>query len=120
MENILIAYPKCSTCKKAKKFLVEKKICFVERDITKENPTKEEIKSWMAQGKIDIKKFFNSSGNKYKELNLKEKLPLMTEDEMLNVLSSDGMLVKRPILVTNNQILIGFKINQWEQVLNQD
>ena len=117
MENLFIHYPKCSTCQKAKKWLQENKISFIERDIVKENPRKEELKKWINESKIDIKKFFNTSGLKYKELNLKEKLPNMTEEEKLKLLATDGMLVKRPIFITDKTILIGFKESKWNEEL---
>ena len=117
MENLFIHYPKCSTCQKAKKWLQENKISFIERDIVKENPRKEELKKWISESKIDIKKFFNTSGLKYKELNLKEKLPNMTEEEKIELLATDGMLVKRPIFITDKTILIGFKESKWNEEL---
>ena len=117
MENLFINYPKCSTCQKAKKWLQENKISFIERNIVEENPKKEELKKWINESKIDIKKFFNTSGLKYKELNLKEKLPNMTEEEKIKLLATDGMLVKRPILITDKVILIGFKESKWNEEL---
>ena len=117
MENLFIHYPKCSTCQKAKKWLQENKINFIERNIVEENPKKEELKKWINESKIDIKKFFNTSGLKYKELNLKEKLPNMTEEEKIKLLATDGMLVKRPILITDKVILIGFKESKWNEEL---
>ena len=117
MENLFINYPKCSTCQKAKKWLQENKISFIERNIVEENPKKEELEKWINEGKIDIKKFFNTSGLKYKELKLKEKLPNMTEEEKLKLLATDGMLVKRPILITDKVILIGFKESKWNEEL---
>ena len=117
MENLFIHYPKCSTCQKAKKWLQENKISFIERDIVKKNTKKEELEKWISESKIDIKKFFNTSGLKYKELNLKEKLPNMTEEEKIELLATDGMLVKRPIFITNKVILIGFKESKWNEEL---
>lgn len=105
MQNIFIEYPKCSTCKKAKKWLEENKIDFVERNIVTQTPTVEELTKWIKESKYDIKKWFNTSGLKYKELNLKEKIEL---------LASDGMLIKRPILLSDKGILIGFKQEMWE------
>lgn len=116
---LLLEYPKCSTCKKAIKFLNDNNITYKDRDITKEKPSKEELKTWIKQSGKDIKKFFNTSGMKYRELNLKEKLTNMTEEEKLDVLSSDGMLVKRPILIFKDKILIGFKEKEWEILKNE-
>lgn len=110
-----IEYPKCSTCKKAKCFLENNNIKFIERNIKEENPSYEELNNWINNYNIDIKKLFNTSGIKYKELNLKEKLDNMSKSEKLKLLSSDGMLVKRPILVNNDKILVGFKLSEWEE-----
>lgn len=115
---LFIQYPKCSTCKKAKKFLDDNKIKYDDRHIVEKNPTKEELKSYMKLGNIDIKKLFNTSGVKYKELSLKDKLPEMNEDEKLDLLSSDGMLVKRPLLIGEDFVLVGFKEDEWKKELN--
>lgn len=115
---LFIQYPKCSTCKKAKKFLDDNKIKYDDRHIVEKNPTKEELKSYIKLGNIDIKKLFNTSGVKYKELNLKDKLPEMNEDEKLDLLSSDGMLVKRPLLIGEDFVLVGFKEDEWKKELN--
>lgn len=117
MKNLLIEYPKCSTCQKAKKWLKDNQIEFEERHIVEENPTVEELKKWIPQSRKDMRKWFNTSGLKYKELNLKDKLPKMSEEEMLELLASNGMLVKRPILITENDIFIGFKENEWSSIL---
>ena len=117
MKNIFIEYPKCSTCKNAKKYLENNKIEYIDRNITLEVPTKEELKDWIIKSGKDIKKWFNTSGLVYKELNLKERLDEMTEDEKINLLSSNGMLIKRPILVTKNKVLIGFKEEEWKNIL---
>lgn len=109
MKKIFIEYPKCSTCKKAKKWLKENNIEFVERNIVTETPTTEELIQWIEKSGQDIKKWFNTSGLKYKELNLKDKLPTMTNEEKIKLLASDGMLIKRPILVSEKEIFIGFK-----------
>lgn len=109
MENLFLQYPKCSTCKKAKTFLQTNNIQFIDRDITKDNPTKQELKCWYEKSGLPLKKFFNTSGILYREMGLKDKLKNMTEDEMIELLSTNGMLVKRPILVTENQVLLGFK-----------
>ncbi len=109
MENLFLQYPKCTTCKKAKKFLEDNNISFINRDITIDNPTKEELKSWYEKSGLELKKFFNTSGVLYREMGLKDKIKNMTEDEMLELLSTDGKLVKRPILVNDNKVLVGFK-----------
>ena len=109
MENLFLQYPKCTTCKKAKKFLEDNNISFINRDITIDNPTKEELKSWYEKSGLELKKFFNTSGVLYREMGLKDKIKNMTEDEMLEILSTDGKLVKRPILVNDNKVLVGFK-----------
>ena len=115
--NLLIWYPRCSTCKNAKKWLEENNINFETRDIVLEVPTKDELSSWLKQTGYPIKKFFNTSGLKYKELKLKERLPQMSEDEQLELLASDGMLIKRPILVTSKTVLVGFKKDEWKENL---
>lgn len=117
MSNLLIEYPKCSTCQKAKKWLKENNIEFEERHIVEENPSVQELKEWIQLSGKEIKKWFNTSGMKYKELNLKEKLPTMSEQEKLEVLASDGMLVKRPLFITKDSILIGFKEAEWKEIL---
>lgn len=114
MKYLFLEYPKCSTCKKAKKWLEEHNIEFDERHIIEENPTKEELKEWIENSGLPIKRFFNTSGMKYRELNLKDKLQNMSEEEMIEVLVSDGMLVKRPIIIKNNIILTGFKEKEWQ------
>lgn len=116
MKKIFIEYPKCSTCKKAKKWLKENNIEFVERNIVTETPTTEELIQWIEKSGQDIKKWFNTSGLKYKELNLKDKLPTMTNEEKIKLLTSDGMLIKRPILVSEKEILIGFKEEMWKSI----
>lgn len=115
--NLFICYPKCSTCKKVKQFLEENNISFHERDIKKENPTKEEISSWSRKYNIPIRKFFNTSGILYRELSLKEKLDSMNEEEQLDVLSSDGMLVKRPIFITDTNLILGNSKKEYEALL---
>ena len=117
MKNLLIEYTKCSTCQKAKKWLKENHVEFEERHIVEENPTVEELKKWIPQSGKDMRKWFNTSGLKYKELKLKDKLPTMSEEEILELLASNGMLVKRPILLTENGILIGFKENEWSGIV---
>lgn len=117
MKNLFIEYPKCSTCQKAEKWLKENKIEYEKRNIVEENPNKEELKKWLEQSGKEIKKFFNTSGLKYKELNLKEKLSEMNDEEKIDLLSSDGMLVKRPLLITQKEILIGFREQEWSEKL---
>lgn len=114
---LFIQYPPCSTCQKAKKWLDDHGITYTDRHIKNEKPSYEELKTWYAASGLPLKKFFNTSGLLYKSLNLKEKLPAMTEEEQLQLLASDGMLVKRPIVVTEKTILVGFKEAQWEQLL---
>lgn len=114
---LFIEYPKCSTCKKAKKYLDDKKVSYEDRDIVLSKPTKSELSNWIKMSNKDINSFFNTSGIKYRQLNLKDKLKTMTEDEKIEILSSDGMLVKRPILVLDNHVLVGFKITEWENFL---
>lgn len=115
MKNIFIEYPKCSTCKKAKKWLEENKIDFEERNIVTETPTEKELTEWIDKSGQEIKKWFNTSGLKYKELKLKEKLTSMSDKEKIKLLASDGMLIKRPILISDKEILIGFKEEQWKK-----
>lgn len=117
MSSYLIGYEKCSTCKKAENFLKQHQLPYQKRDIKADNPRQEEIKKWSMLGNLPIKKFFNTSGNVYKSLNLKESLPSLTEQEQLEWLEKDGMLVKRPILVTPKTVLIGFRLSEWEKAL---
>ena len=116
---LFIEYPKCSTCKKAKKWLLDNNIEFTDRNIVEDTPTREELKKWIEESKKDIKNFFNTSGLKYKELNLKEKLINMTDEEKIKLLSSDGMLIKRPLVITENKILTGFKEEEWKENLKK-
>ena len=111
---LFVCYPKCSTCKKARKWLEENGIAFDERDIKEENPTRKELVKWHKQSGLPLRKFFNSSGMLYRDLQLKDKLPNMTEDEMYDLLASDGMLVKRPLLIKDDAVLVGFKQGEWE------
>lgn len=110
-----ICYPKCTTCQKAKKWLDDNKIEYTLRDIKTENPSYEELKEWYENSNLELKKFFNTSGLIYKSMELKNKLPDMTEDEQLKLLSTDGMLVKRPIVVGENFVLTGFKEKDWAE-----
>ena len=114
---LFICYPKCSTCKKAKKFLLDHQIEFDERHIVEEKLNKDELKALYLKSGLPLKKFFNTSGLKYKELGLKDKLPNMTEEEQLNLLGTDGMLVKRPLVIGDDFVLIGFKEPQWAEKL---
>lgn len=114
-----ICYPKCTTCQKAKKWLDDNKIEYELRDIKLNNPTLEELTEWYKKSGLPLKKFFNTSGLLYKSMDLKNKLPDMTEDEMLQLLSTDGMLVKRPILVADNFVLVGFKESEWNGKLKK-
>ncbi len=116
---LLIEYPKCSTCKKAKKWLDEQGFEYTDRHIKEKNPTYDELKEWKEASGLPIKKFFNTSGILYREMQLKDKLPNMTEEEMLRLLASDGMLVKRPLLVDGDVVLTGFKETEWEAKLTQ-
>lgn len=111
-----ICYPKCSTCKKAQKWLDDNGVEYEMRNIKENNPSYEELKIWYDKSGLPLKRFFNTSGNLYKSMNLKDKLPDMDEDEQLRLLATDGMLVKRPILVTENTVLVGFKEKEWENI----
>ena len=113
-----ICYPKCTTCQKAKKFLDEKGILYEERNIKEQNPTLDELKNWHKLSGLPLKKFFNTSGMLYRSMELAKKLPTMTEEEQLELLASDGMLVKRPIIVTDSTVLVGFKESEWEKLKN--
>lgn len=115
MEYLFVEYPKCSTCQKAKKWLESKNIKFEDRHIVEDTPSYDELKSWITKSRLDIKKFFNTSGLVYKNMNLKEKLNTMTEDEKIKLLASNGMLIKRPILVGENFVLVGFKELDWNK-----
>ncbi len=110
---LFIEYPKCTTCQKAKKFLTENNVNFTARHIKEDNPSYDELKSWYEKSGLPLKRFFNTSGLLYKSMDLKNKLPQMSEDEQLKLLSTDGMLVKRPILITETKILVGFRENEW-------
>lgn len=117
MSFLFIEYPKCTTCQRAKKWLIDKNIAFEDRNIVSNKPSKEELKRWIDANDYEIKKWFNTSGLKYKELNLKEKLKLLSDDEKIDLLASDGMLVKRPLLVSGNKVLVGFKEAEWETMI---
>ena len=117
MSYLFIQYPKCTTCQKAKKWLEENKISFIDRHIVEQNPTAEELKQWQAKSGLPLKRFFNTSGLLYKSMNLKEKLPEMSEEEQINLLATDGMLVKRPLVIGENLVLVGFKEAEWKNQL---
>ena len=112
---LFIEYPKCTTCQKAKKWLDEKGIEYSDRHIKEYNPTYDELKKWHEMSGLPMKKFFNTSGLLYKSMNLKDKIPEMSEDEQLKLLASDGMLVKRPLIVGDDYALTGFKAEEWEK-----
>ena len=114
---LFVCYPKCSTCMKAKKWLEENGLSFETRHIKEENPSAEELTAWISASGKSIKKFFNTSGKLYKEMQLKDRIPNMSEDEQIELLASDGMLVKRPILVQNEKVLVGFKEKEWQEIL---
>lgn len=114
---ILLCYSKCSTCQKAKKWLEAHGISYGNREIKTENPTVEELKLWHEKSGLPLKRFFNTSGLLYKELKLKERLPEMSKEEQYRLLASDGMLVKRPLAITDQRVLVGFKEAQWEEAL---
>ena len=115
---LFIHYPKCTTCKRAKKWLDDRGVSYTERHIVEDNPTAEELKTWHEKSGLPLKRFFNTSGMRYRELGLKDKLKDMSEEEQYKLLSSDGMLVKRPIVVTDDgKVLVGFKEKEWEEAL---
>lgn len=116
---LFICYPKCSTCQKAKKWLEEHKIEYTERHIAEDNPSYDELKEWYGRSGLPLKKFFNTSGLLYKEMQLKDKLPTMSDEEQLKLLATNGMLVKRPLLVKDDIVLVGFKEAEWNEKLNQ-
>lgn len=113
---LFVCYPRCTTCKKAQQWLEEKGIEVTVRDIKEENPSSEELRKWHQESGLSLKRFFNTSGLKYKELGLKDKLPQMSEEEQYELLATDGMLVKRPILVGKEKVLVGFKEKEWLEV----
>ncbi len=117
-ERIFVCYPRCTTCKKAEKWLSENGIAAKVRDIKEDNPTEKELRQWHKKSGLPLKRFFNTSGLKYKELLLKDKLPSMSEEEQYKLLATDGMLVKRPILVDGDKVLVGFKEQEWQDALS--
>ena len=114
---VFVCYPKCTTCKKAKQWLAEQGYEFEERDIKEQNPTAEELMAWKEKSGLPLKRFFNTSGLLYKEKKLKDKLPLMSEEEQYQLWAEDGMLVKRPILVSRETVLVGFREAEWRSQL---
>lgn len=119
-ESIFLCYPRCTTCKKAEKWLTSNGIAVKVRDIKEDNPTAQELRLWHEKSGLPLKRFFNTSGLKYKELKLKDKLPTMTEEEQYALLATDGMLVKRPIFVDDENILVVFKEQEWQSKINSD
>lgn len=119
-EMIFVCYPRCTTCKKAEKWLSDSGIAVTVRDIKENNPTEQELRSWHEKSGLPLKRFFNTSGQKYRELELKDKLPTMSEDEQYSLLATDGMLVKRPLLVSEDKVLVGFKEKEWQEKLNSN
>lgn len=118
MPSLFIEYPKCTTCQKAKKWLDEQGVSYEDRHIVEQNPTAEELRAWIEESGLPSKKFFNTSGLLYKSLKLKDKLPGMSLDDQVALLATNGMLVKRPILITNGRICVGFKADEWESALH--
>ena len=116
MSVLFLEYPKCTTCKKAKAWLEGNAVAFDDRHIVENNPTAEELKTWWQMSGLPLKKFFNTSGLLYKELKLKDKLPEMTEEEMIELLSTNGMLVKRPLIIGEDFVLVGFKEAEWDRL----
>ncbi len=116
MSVLFVEYPKCTTCIKAKKFLKENGVEFEDRHIVENNPTVEELNQWIDKSGLEIKKFFNTSGMLYKEMNLKDKIKDMTREECVELLATNGMLVKRPILIKDDKVLVGFKEDQYKEI----
>ena len=114
---LFLEYPPCSTCKKAKQYLIDRGIPFESRHIKEKNPSYEELREWYARSGLPLKKFFNTSGMLYQSLGLKDRLPLMSEEEQLRLLATDGMLVKRPLLVAEDAVLAGFRPREWDEKL---
>ncbi|MBO5122382.1 MAG: arsenate reductase family protein [Oscillospiraceae bacterium] len=114
---VFLCYERCTTCKRAKAWLIDRGIAFTERPIKEENPSLEELRQWYQRSGLPLKKFFNTSGLLYKSMELKDKLPTMTEEEQLQLLATDGMLVKRPMLIMEDKVLVGFRENEWAEVL---
>ena len=113
MKPVFICYPKCTTCQKARRWLVDNGIEFEERHIVQDNPTAQELETWVARSGLPLRRFFNTSGQKYRQLELKDKLPAMEASEQLALLATDGMLVKRPLLIAEDAVLVGFREKEW-------
>lgn len=114
---VFLCYERCTTCKRAKAWLIDRGIAFTERPIKEENPSLEELRQWYQRSGLPLKKFFNTSGLLYKSMELKDKLPTMTEEEQLQLLATDGMLVKRPMVIMEDKVLVGFRENEWAEAL---
>lgn len=117
--GVFICYDRCSTCQKAEKWLTEHKITFEKRPIKEQNPSIKELKQWKEQSKLPLKRFFNTSGLLYRSMNLKDKLESMSEEQQLELLASDGMLVKRPLFISAENVLVGFREKEWQQLLSK-
>lgn len=117
--NLFVCYPKCSTCKKAENWLKENEISYELRNIKENRPSKEELEAWHKKSGLELKRFFNTSGMLYREMQLKDKLPSMSDEEKLELLATDGKLVKRPILVTEDKVFVGFKEKEWQDVVKK-
>ena len=115
MNYLFLEYPKCSTCRNAKKWLDEHKVAYDDRHIIEQNPSVEELTEWIGRSKLPLKSFFNTSGLVYKAMQLKDKLPAMSDREQIELLASDGKLIKRPLLISEDQVLVGFKVSEWEE-----
>ena len=114
MTRLFLEYPKCSTCRKAKKYLEENNVEFIDRHIVEDNPTAEELTEWINKSSLPVKKFFNTSGKLYKDMGLKDKLAVMSDEEQISLLASNGMLVKRPLIIEEERVLVGFKEAEWK------
>ena len=117
-EIAFVCYPRCTTCQRARKWLDDNGIAVTVRDIKENNPTEEELRSWHKKSGLPLKRFLNTSGQRYRELGLKDKLPAMSDDEKYALLATDGMLVKRPLLVCDDTVLVGFKENEWQKLID--
>lgn len=115
---LFICYQKCTTCKKAEAWLKNENLTYTTRDIKTDNPTKEELRLWISNSHLPIKRFFNTSGDAYRNLSMKDKLPTMSEEECIELLSTNGMLVKRPLLISDDTVLVGFKEEEWKKKLS--
>lgn len=119
MKPIIVCYPKCGTCQKAEKWLKTNGVEYTYRPIKEENPSKAELVEWLSKSGLPVNKFFNTSGLLYKEYNMKEKLKSLSEDELLDILASNGLIVKRPVLVTGDKVLVGFKEEEWKNLFGK-